>query len=133
MMAKGETKFQSKVVTALRGQGAMIFNCHGHLMQASGWPDLWIGHPLWTGWLELKVEKRGYQDNQKDKIRELMRRGVNAFGLRLCPATKEWIVEDIVSGVSWSVDPARLIQEFAEISSQINVVVKGQFGNDDVF
>lgn len=27
----------------------------GQMMQAPGWPDRWLCHPLWTGWLEMKM------------------------------------------------------------------------------
>lgn len=78
-----ETSFQKKLVWILRGRGAMVLNCHGHGMQAAGWPDLYVAHHRWTGWIELKVGKREVTASQGIKIRELRKRGVDAVILRL--------------------------------------------------
>ncbi len=78
-----ETSFQKKLVYLLRGRGAMVLNVHGHGMQGAGWPDLYVLHNLWTGWIELKVGKREVTALQGIKIRDIRKRGENALILRL--------------------------------------------------
>ncbi len=78
-----ETEFQKKIVKMLKNRGAMVLNVHGHGMQVSGWPDLYVAHHKWTGWIELKVGDRGVTGLQKVKIRELKKRRVNAVVVRL--------------------------------------------------
>ena len=50
-----ENAFQSKLVRICKGQGAWVFNIWGSIMQRSGVPDLYITHPKFRGWVELKV------------------------------------------------------------------------------
>ena len=76
-----ETKFQADLVAKLKAGGAYTFNVHGHAMQASGWPDLQVYSPVWTGHLELKVGRNKAAPLQNARIRELRRRGVFAFVL----------------------------------------------------
>ena len=78
-----ESDFQSKLSAALRRTGAMVFNVHGHEMQAAGWPDLQVYSPRWVGHLELKTVAGRLSPMQRRVIGELRRRGFPAWVLRV--------------------------------------------------
>jgi len=78
-----ENEFQRKIVRALESIGAWTLNVHGHRMQKSGVPDLYVAHPKWTGWIELKTNKGKPSDLQVCNIRSLINRGVSAYVVRL--------------------------------------------------
>jgi hypothetical protein len=84
-MKKPEGIFQEHCINAFERLGAKVFNVHGHSMQASGWPDLQVYHPRWTGHLELKVDKNTCSTLQKLTLRDLRHVGTKAFVLRLEP------------------------------------------------
>jgi hypothetical protein len=77
-----ETDFKNRIVSALKSQGALTFKVHGHAFQSSGWPDLYVAHRKWTGWLELKVGSRALTTLQTIILRKLSDRGVSALELR---------------------------------------------------
>jgi hypothetical protein len=86
-MARGgrhrvETHFQAEVIEAFRARGALTFNVHGHAMQASGWPDIQVYHPEWTGHLELKRNKNPATTIQRIILRKLNLAGTPAYILR---------------------------------------------------
>tara|TARA_R110000824_G_scaffold69355_6_gene178844 strand:+ start:294 stop:722 length:429 start_codon:yes stop_codon:yes gene_type:complete len=77
-----ESRFQSIVKAKMLGAGAMVFNVHGHAMQAPGWPDLQVYSPLWTGHLELKTMTGKPTVLQLRRIRQLRKMRQPAFILR---------------------------------------------------
>ena len=77
-----ESQFQSSLRLKLTKAGALVFNVHGHAMQAPGWPDLQVYSPMWTGHLELKVGRGSLSIHQKRVIEALRRRLSPAFVLR---------------------------------------------------
>lgn len=79
---RSEAQFQKSVVHALKSRGAFVFNVHGQVMQSSGMPDLWVGHELWTGWLELKFGEGRYKPLQVKKAWDLRKVGSSVWGLR---------------------------------------------------
>ena len=62
--------------------GAVVLNKVGTVYEGRGWPDLWIAHPLWTGWLELKV-KAPVSRWQQERMALIRAAGVPAFVVRL--------------------------------------------------
>lgn len=89
MQSYTENKFQAALVKEFEKMRCLVFNCHGHKMQAAGWPDLWIAHAAWTGWLELKRANREVTPLQKRRIRQILDHGVKAYVVR-----HRFIVED---------------------------------------
>ncbi len=73
----------------IRDDGGVVFNIHGHGMQAPGWPDLYIALPSttvyrsWQGWVELKVRKNKPTALQAHRIKQLQEVGCPACVLRL--------------------------------------------------
>lgn len=76
-----ESDFGAQVVESLEGVGAVCFKIHGHGMQKSGWPDLQVYSPRWTGHIELKVGTE-LSTLQKVVMRDLWVRGMPAVVLR---------------------------------------------------
>lgn len=76
-----ETSFQSILVKSLREAGAVVFNIHGHAMQIAGIPDLYVAHPIWTGWLELKAGTNVATKLQQHTLRKLTACGIDAVVL----------------------------------------------------
>lgn len=77
-----ERRFQKKVVDALREAGALVLNKVGSEAEGPGWPDLYIAHVAWTGWLELKTGFNWPTRVQNYRIAQLTERGVPAYLLR---------------------------------------------------
>ena len=103
-----EADFQTRLKRLLEGIGALVFNVHGHAMQSIGWPDLYVAHWKWSGWLELKVDHEPLREVQRIVLRELSKRRVPCFVLRL---HVEEAMMDIVEinergnhGKTWMVD-----------------------------
>lgn len=89
-----ESDWQKELIKSCERRHAVVFNCHGHAMQASGWPDLWIGMKGLSGWFELKVNDRALTIKQEQRIRMLRRVGVCAVVLRLITANNVVQAED---------------------------------------
>lgn len=51
-----EAQWTRKVCTEMRRCNALIFAIVGSRMQEPGWPDRYICHTWWHGWLEFKGE-----------------------------------------------------------------------------
>lgn len=77
-----ETAWTAKLVVRLRRLNAQVLNVHGHDMQAPGWPDLYVAHRRWSGWLEVKTAKGRLRKVQQLVIDGLRARNVPAFVLR---------------------------------------------------
>lgn len=73
-----ENKWKAELKKALEGIGATVFSCHGHGMQAPGWPDLFVAHSIWSGWIELKMPNGRLSTSQKIVGRKLESRGIMA-------------------------------------------------------
>lgn len=85
-----ENKYQGIVVKLLKEAGAEILNLHGHAMQAPGWPDLYVAHRIWTGWIELKVDDNDLRPNQVRVVRALRERHVPVHVCRMDRDGEEW-------------------------------------------
>jgi len=80
---KSESQYQKFLGDKLRSAGAMVLKLHGHAQQSSGWPDLFIGHRIWTGWLEVKFQDGRWKNElQRHRIRDLRFRNVPCFVIR---------------------------------------------------
>jgi len=77
-----ENKFQTQVKKQLENQGAFVINLHGHMMQRSGLPDLFILHMKWDGFLELKVEENKASILQRTVAAKIELRGTPIYVLR---------------------------------------------------
>lgn len=61
---------------------AVVFSIVGSNMQSPGWPDRYIAHRRWAGWIEFKGPRTRLAHLQALRIRALRERGVNAVIVR---------------------------------------------------
>ena len=78
-----ERRFQKRLVEQLRAAGAVVLNKIGSTEEGPGWPDLWVGHRLWSGWLELKTNNHMPTPVQSRKIALLASVDVPVFLMRV--------------------------------------------------
>lgn len=76
-----ESNFQRILVKSLRECGAVVFNVHGHAYQIAGIPDLYVAHPIWNGWLELKTGNNPLTKLQTKTLKNLEAAKVRVFTL----------------------------------------------------
>lgn len=68
----------------LTARGALVAVMAANRYTVPGWPDRWVGHRLWTGWLELKTEDGVVSALQAQRVRDIRaRRPGTAWVLRL--------------------------------------------------
>ena len=60
---------------------ALTFAVVGGRMQQPGWPDRYVAHAYWSGWLEMK-EKGRLSQLQRKVLQGLHERGASAYVLR---------------------------------------------------
>lgn len=83
MSLQDEGKFKSSMKAIFEHYGAKVVLIHGgDAMQAAGIPDMWVGHELWHGWLELKTEREPLRSLQKLFIKDCWRMKSSAFMFR---------------------------------------------------
>ena len=115
---KTESQMQTSLVKGLKDIGAMVLNLHGHAMQQSGWPDLYIVHWTWKGWIELKKEGGVATPLQKQRLGDLTVRGERAFLVELIE--RERWVSILIKGSDQSTRERVVQRKFAvtQLSSQ---------------
>jgi len=74
-----EKKFQQSIMKMLKKRDAKVWKIHGHMMQATGMPDLYVADKQWAGWLELKWADGKLKPIQRHQLKELNERGIAAF------------------------------------------------------
>ena len=77
-----ENEWANKLVPEMRRCNALVLNTHGEKYQQRGWPDLYIAHTFYIGWIELKGEYTKLEPHQKKMLKELRKKGINAFVAR---------------------------------------------------
>lgn len=78
-----ESQFQTRLVKGLRSVDAQVLNLKPDLVMGRGWPDLYVGHRLWSGWLELKARNTRLSPAQMQRIDLLRQQDVDVRVLRL--------------------------------------------------
>ena len=79
---KTENQLTGDLVRAGRECKALVLNLHGHREQAPGWPDVYISHVYWTGWIEFKGKGTLLQGHQRNILMQLRSKGVQAWIVR---------------------------------------------------
>lgn len=69
-----ESKWTREICGELHRNNAMVHAIVGTMMQAAGWPDRYVAHTLWQGYLEFKGEKTELKKHQAIILRELNKR-----------------------------------------------------------
>lgn len=70
---KTETERTNILCAALRKYNAIILVNHASGRTSPDWPDRYISHPRWHGWIEFKNPKTNVTDGQKRVLAELRR------------------------------------------------------------
>lgn len=68
-----ESEMTRKLCRALEGLGAVTYVAVGGRMSRPGWPDRWIGHRDWQGWVEFKAAGAKPRANQLACRRDIER------------------------------------------------------------
>lgn len=76
-----ERDWQRSIARKLREQGAIVLVKQGNAGEGPGWPDLYVAHTTWTGWLELKIEPNTTTPRQAQMLKKLRAQGVQAYTL----------------------------------------------------
>ena len=66
-----ETKLTARLLVSWRAMGSEILNITGSAFQAPGWPDIFICHKHWSGWIEFKGPTTPIQPHQKRIVRTI--------------------------------------------------------------
>lgn len=129
-----ETQLTAKYAAILRRKGCLVFNIHGHDMQAVGWPDTFICHWRFKIWIEFKGPKTILKPLQSHILEQLEQRKAVAlvgrffdnYTLRLSnyDESKQY---HIVKGETYAETAANLMIALEGI---YNVLVKRERIND---
>jgi len=74
-----ESKFTGWFCRCIEQCNGMTFAVVGSRMQSPGWPDRYIAHTAWNGWIEMKRGNIGLNDIQIKICRDLYARGANVY------------------------------------------------------
>ena len=100
LFMRTETNFKNDLHAGMKNVGAFWFKCAGGgKFQMAGMPDVWVQHPIWNGWLELKHGKRKLEPLQLSMIKKIRERGGNAFCLRERDGVLTWELETVIFSV----------------------------------
>lgn len=69
-----EGKFTSLICDGLKRRNALVLPFVAHLMSEPGWPDRYVVHSSWCGWLEFKGTTGRVAPIQWHRIAEINRR-----------------------------------------------------------
>jgi hypothetical protein len=100
-MSKNESAQTRELCRELEACSAITYSAIGNMMSVPGWPDRYVHHAAWHGWLEFKIEGKYLTPLQRQRILELNHRvpgsafvvrhvGIiglqveNADGIKLC-------------------------------------------------
>jgi len=82
---KNETQWKAALRREFDKVGVSL-SLHGHGMQAPGWPDLFVGSKVWSGWVELKAH-----DGELSAAQRIVGRKLTALGLFVVArASADW-------------------------------------------
>lgn len=115
-----EAKFSSILANFVRKRNGLAFVTTGSRYQASGIPDVYLCHryiPCGDCWLELKLNTNKLTSDQRQWLRDLTARGVEAYCLRLVLTPPQF------GQVYWQ---ATLLMETADHVDQITVTASHQ-------
>ena len=80
-----ENEFAKRMTKAIRDCNGIVLSVVGNKMQQAAWPDIYVAHRYWQGWIEFKGHRTVLREDQRRMIEELHKRGVNAVVVRYHP------------------------------------------------
>ena len=92
---KTETKLTAQLVRAGRECKAEILSLKGvkpteQGSQTPGWPDIFVSHPYWWGWIEFKGPRTLISPIQKRVIKNLMERSTPVWVVRFLDQERDY-------------------------------------------
>ena len=82
-----ETEWTGELLAHAQSVGAVYLAVVGSEMQQPGWPDRYLSHVLWHGWVEFKGQRTVIEPLQVKRMKELnMRRPGSAWVVRHGPS-----------------------------------------------
>jgi hypothetical protein len=99
----------------LEAQGAVTYPLVGNRYAPPGWPDRYIAHEAWQGFVEFKKHDGTLKKLQARRLQDLELRRVSTYVLRLSEDEEQIQVEDrhghvLLPYASWSTVSAWLLQ-----------------------
>lgn len=88
-----ESQMTRRLCKRLTDKGWFVYAAVGTEMQ-SGWPDRFIAHAQWHGWVEFKTDDYTCEPQQKLTIKRLLERGVNVHVVRFLKPESRLQLED---------------------------------------
>jgi hypothetical protein len=85
-----EIEWTRRVCGSLREMNAIVFAVVGQAKQQPGWPDRYICHKRWRGWVEFKGRDTVVTKRQRKVLRDLTERGDNAVVARFPGYVESW-------------------------------------------
>jgi len=77
-----ENEWAKEIIKQLRRCNSLVLNTHGEQYQQPGWPDVYIAHTFFCGWIEFKGSTTKLEPHQKKMIKGLNDKGVSAYVAR---------------------------------------------------
>jgi len=97
-----------KFCRELEAAGAMTYAAVGNMRSQSGWPDRFVQHAFWNGWLEMKIDANKLTPLQREIGLQLEKRSVrgfcNYFVVRFFSKSKLMQIERADGGVLFLTD-----------------------------
>lgn len=108
-----EATLTAQWVALLRRQGAMVYPLIAGRDTPEDWPDRYVAHEWWQGFVELKTKRLRLQPGQALVIRMLRERYVNVHAVRLFD-DQTLVVEDTDGGEVSDVIPWHQMLRFLQ-------------------
>ena len=77
-----ETDFAKKITKNIRDCNGLVLSVVGNRMQQNSWPDIYVAHRYWTGWIEFKGLKTMLRKDQAKLLEGLRERYIEAYVVR---------------------------------------------------
>lgn len=87
-----ESSFTKRLREAIHKSGGITYKAHGSMFGTAGWPDLWVGHPSFEGWVEVKTDTGRLSKAQVGVLQRLKKYGIRIAVVR--PAEFYFAYED---------------------------------------
>lgn len=116
----GECSWTRKVCETLRGQNALVYPLVGNAFAPAGWPDRYVAHRYWNGFLEFKGDNTKVELHQQDVICELRKHGVSVWVVRRGNNDDDVIrIENETGALFFYTTPNKLLQALRDNGSTV--------------
>src|SRR4051794_10314298 len=82
MYFESESELSRELSARLVARGALVIAKVGNYMEQSGWPDRFVAHRVYNGWLEMKRDQRELTPSQRDLMQGMLARRTRSCVVR---------------------------------------------------